>query len=178
MGIPNASPIWSPLSRTREIALMLTGWQSETGTGGERQFGPRLAEFLATLPCFRDHPDRIRLVDSHDGTWNVVALLRGSGRRTLAMAGHYDTVPVANYRDLAPLACQPEPLLAALLEDLRSRPLSPQEEKALQDFESGDFLPGRGFARHEIRAGGWHCGSGASVRPAGLFGQPAVCGHT
>ncbi len=171
MGIPNASPIWSPLSRTREIALMLTGWQSETGTGGERQFGPRLAEFLATLPCFRDHPDRIRLVDSHDGTWNVVALLRGSGRRTLAMAGHYDTVPVANYRDLAPLACQAEPLLAALLEDLRSRPLSPQEEKALQDFESGDFLPGRGLL--DMKSG---LAAGIAVLEH-LSGQPDFSGN-
>lgn len=136
---------WDPTELTRRLSVAMTEWQSESGTGGEVAFGEKLAGLIRTLPYFAAHPDRVRLLPSHDGTMNVVALLRGRGRRTLAFAGHYDTVPVANYRELAHLACQPEPLLEALIADLRSRALSPQEEKALADFESGDFLPGRGL---------------------------------
>ena len=139
---------WNPTARTRALSVTMTEWQSETGTEGERQFGPRLAALLRTIPYFASRPDQVREIASHDGTVNVVALLRAHGNgqgKTLVLAGHYDTVPVANFRDLAPLACQPEPLLEALLADLRSRSLSPQEEKALADFESGDFVPGRGL---------------------------------
>lgn len=138
---------FNPSDRCRELTITMTRWKSETGTEGEKDFGPRLHALLSEWPCFREHPDNLRLVPSHDGTMNLAALVRGrkGNRRTLALAGHYDTVPVANYRDLAPLATEPEPLMEALLADLRSRPLSPQEEKALADFESGDFLPGRGL---------------------------------
>lgn len=142
-----------PADRARDITLTLTRWKSETGTEGEQSLAPRLHALLAEWDYFRAHPDNLRLIPSHDGTMNLAALVRGGGddRRTLAMAGHYDTVPVANYRDLAALATEPEPLLDALLADLRSRPLSPQEEKALADFESGDFLPGRGLL--DMKAG-------------------------
>ncbi len=144
---------FQPADRCREISITLTRWKSETGTEGEREFAPRLHALLSEWPYFRAHPDQLRLLPSHDGTMNLAALVRGRGksRRTLAFAGHYDTVPVANYRDLVELATEPEPLLEALLTDLRSRPLSPQEEKALADFESGDFVPGRGLL--DMKAG-------------------------
>lgn len=146
---------FDPEARCRLLSIMMTEWQSETGTPGEVEFGPRLAQYLRGLPAFQGHPERVRLLPSHDGTQNVVALLRGQSagdnRKTILLAGHYDTVPVANYRELAPLACAPEPLLDALLKDLRSRPLSPQEEKALADFETGDFVPGRGLL--DMKAG-------------------------
>lgn len=148
-------PAFDPEARCRALSIMMTEWQSETGTSGEVEFGPRLAAYIASLPAFQQHPERVRLLPSHDGTQNVVALLRGAAAgencRLLLLAGHYDTVPVANFRDLAPLACQPAPLLEALLQDLRSRPLSPQEEKALADFETGDFVPGRGLL--DMKAG-------------------------
>lgn len=138
---------FAPEERCRALSVAMTRWKSETGTEGERDFGPKLAATLSEWPYFRAHPENLKLVPSHDGTMNVVALVRGQPghRRTLAFAGHYDTVPVANYRDLASLATEPDLLLDALLADLGSRPLGPQEEKALADFESGDFIPGRGL---------------------------------
>lgn len=134
-------------ARCLDHALCLVEWASETGTPGEAAFGEKAAALLRGLPCFADHPERVRLIGSHGDPQRqiVVGLLRGAGRRTLVLAGHYDVVSAANYRDLADLAFSPGPLLAALRQDLASRPLSAAEEKARADFESGDFLPGRGL---------------------------------
>lgn len=133
--------------RVRELSCRLVGWGSETGTPGEAEFGERLAGLLRELPYFRDHPDQVRLVDSHGDpmTRSVAALVRGKGARTLALAGHYDVVSIENYRELGPLAFKPDELLAALIADLKSRPLNLVEQRALEDFDSGAFLPGRGM---------------------------------
>lgn len=133
--------------RVRELSCRLVGWGSETGTPGEAQFGERLAGLLRELPYFRDHPDQVRLVDSHGDpmTRSVVAIVRGQGPRTLALAGHYDVVSIENFRELGPLAFKPNELLAALIADLESRPLNLSEQRALDDLRSGKFLPGRGM---------------------------------
>ncbi|HEV2675633.1 MAG TPA: M20/M25/M40 family metallo-hydrolase [Aliidongia sp.] len=138
---------WNPAERVRDLSLRLVRWASVTGTPGEAAFAERLAGLLREIPYFRDHPDHIRLVDSHGDpmTKNVVALVRGRGARTLVLAGHYDVVAIENYRDLAPLAFEPDKLLAALLADLGSRRLNAAEQRALDDFQSGAFLPGRGL---------------------------------
>jgi len=139
--------IWDPTERVRELSYRLVGWASETGTSGEAAFGEKLAGLLREIPHFQANPDDITLIDSHGSlpTRNVVALVRGKGSRTLALAGHYDVVSVDNYRDLAALAFEPDALREALVADLSSRPLSPSEERALDDFRSGDFIPGRGM---------------------------------
>jgi len=54
-------------------------------------------------------------------------------------------VETTNYLDLKHLACQPDGLKAALLVDLQSRTLSATEARALEDLESGGFIPGRGM---------------------------------
>ncbi len=138
---------WSPGLRVRELSYRLVGWGSETGSGGEAEFGHRLASLLREIPYFRDHPDQVRLVDSHGDpmTQSVVAIVRGKGPRALAMAGHYDVVSIENYRELAPLAFKPDQLLAAVIADLESRPLKAAERRALEDLKSGEFLPGRGL---------------------------------
>ena len=138
---------WHPAERVRDLSLRLVEWASVTGTPGEAAFAEQLAGLLREIPYFRDHPDHIRLVDSHGDpmTKNLVALVRGRGSRTLVLAGHYDVVAIDNYRDLAPLAFKPDELLAALLADLESRRLNAAEQRALDDFRSGAFLPGRGL---------------------------------
>ncbi len=138
---------WNPTERVRELSYRMVRWPSETGTADEASFGPKLAELLREMPYFRDNPDDIVVIDSHGSpmTKNVIALVRGTGRRTLALAGHYDVVETANYRDLKHLAYEPDALMEALITDLSSRPLAPNEEKALADFRSGDYVPGRGM---------------------------------
>lgn len=135
-------------NRAREFALRLTSWPSETGTPGEAKFADHLHGLLSELPYFRKHPEDLRLVDSHGDplTRNVVGLVRGTGKRTLVMAGHFDTVSTDNYHELKPLACDSLRLKDALIENLAGRDnRSEQEERALQDLLSGDFLPGRGL---------------------------------
>ncbi|MDR6953626.1 arginine utilization protein RocB [Ancylobacter sp. 3268] len=140
-------PNWNPEARVRELSCRLVEWGSETGSLGEAAFGERLAGLLRDIPYFRERPDQVRLVDSHGDpmTRSVVAIVRGKGMRALAMAGHYDVVSIDNYRDLAPLAFKPDELLGALISDLENRPLKPGERRALEDFKSGEFLPGRGL---------------------------------
>ena len=134
-------------ARAKNLSLLMTRWPSVTGSPDEAAFSERLRAHLAETPYFRNHPYQLFTVDSHGEpkTQNVVALVRGRGRRTVGMAGHFDTVSIANYGTLAPLACDPEPLTEALLQELRSRPLNGAETKALKDFESGDFIAGRGL---------------------------------
>jgi arginine utilization protein RocB len=138
---------WHPFDRAKGISYRLVSWPSESGTPGEAEFAERLAALLREIPYFRDHPEDIALIDSHGSPMarSVVAVVRGTGRRTLALGGHFDTVETANYLDLQHLACRPDALREALLADLRSRPLSAAETRALADLESGDFIPGRGM---------------------------------
>jgi len=154
-------------ARTKDLSLMMTRWPSVTGTPDEADFSGRLHALLAETPYFQRHPDQLLTVDSHGEplTRNVVALVRGTGRKTVVLAGHFDTVSIANYGTLAPLACDPGPLTQALLEELRSRPLNGAEEKALRDFESGDFIAGRGLL--DMKSG-LAAGIAAMERFAGL----------
>lgn len=130
-----------------ELALRLVGWSSETGTPGEATFSDHLVSVLKEIPYFQQNPDNIRTIASHGDplTHNVVALVRGKGKHTLALAGHFDTVATDNYHELKSLACESTKLKDALIADLSRRSRSAQEERALEDLLSGDFLPGRGM---------------------------------
>ncbi len=131
----------------RDLALRMVSWPSETGTAGEAEFADRLHALLADIPYFRDHPQDLRLIESHGDpmTRSVVALVRGAGRRAIALVGHFDTVSTDNYHELKPLACDSLKLKEGLIADLSRKVRSEQEERALQDLLSGDFLPGRGM---------------------------------
>ncbi|MDO9418750.1 M20/M25/M40 family metallo-hydrolase [Pararhizobium sp.] len=133
--------------RTRDLSLLMTEWPSVTGSLDEAAFSQRLVDLLATTPYFASHPQQLITVDSHGEpmTKNVLALVRGKGRKCIVLAGHFDTVSIANYGTLAPLACQPGALLKALVQELSSRPLNAVEQRTLDDLNSGDFLPGRGL---------------------------------
>jgi len=143
----NLRPAWNPGPRTRELSNRLVEWDSQTGSAGEAVFGERLAGLLREIPYFQNHPDHVRLVDSHGDPMrrSVIAVVRGKGRRALALAGHYDVVSVENYRELAALAFKPDELLPALIADLKGRPLAAAERRALEDLDSGDFAAGRGM---------------------------------
>ena len=131
--------------RAREFSYTLVGWPSVTGTPEEAEFPNRLARLLAEWPYFRDHPEHLivePVPGDPNGRASVLALVRGSGPRTVIFAGHFDVVPVDDYGDLAPLAGQPDELSDALIERLKATGEHPE---ALKDLESGDFVPGRGM---------------------------------
>ncbi len=78
-------------------------------------------------------------------TSSVVALTSGDGSRTIIiLAGHFDIVSTAHYGVLASLACNPESLTGALMEELESRARIVSKDKTLADLKSG-FVPGRGL---------------------------------
>ena len=122
--------------------MLLTSWPSVTGSADEVAFAERLKDFLAHF----------------DGVWtesipqdprrNVLALKRGANRQTIVCTGHFDVVPVEDYGALKALAFSAEALLPAIIERLRKTGENPL---ALEDFESGDYLPGRGLL--DMKAG-------------------------
>lgn len=129
-------------ARAREIALTLTSWPSVTGSQDESAFAQKLSLFLS-------HFDRVWTEPiPGDHRSNVFALKRGRSRRTIVLTGHFDVVPVSDYGALEPLAFSTERLLPEIVARLRRSGESPL---ALADFESGEFLPGRGLL--DMKAG-------------------------
>ncbi|WP_245292877.1 M20/M25/M40 family metallo-hydrolase [Pararhizobium arenae] len=135
------------LSRAGQLSVEMTRWPSVTGSDGEAQFSSRLTSLLRSLPAFYDTPENVFARDSHGSParQNVFALVRGEGRRCLVLAGHFDTVSIANYTTLSALACEPEALTTALIAELSAKSRNAVEEKALSDLLTGDFLAGRGL---------------------------------
>lgn len=130
--------------RARHFAHLLVGWPSVTNTADEARFAERLRDELAGWPVFEDNPSDLCKAPApglHDRA-SVLALVRGDGPQTVLLVGHFDTVSVEDYGDLAPLAGQPEALRAALIARLTASGADPQ---ALDDLASGRFLPGRGM---------------------------------
>lgn len=129
----------------RDWSLWLTRQPSVTGSAGERALPGLLREKIAASKALRDAT--CWLIEAEGDPLKracLAVLMRGSGRETVLLTGHYDTVSVADYGDLAALATEPEALKAALLARL-SEPVTPAEHRARTDLESGDFLPGRGL---------------------------------
>jgi arginine utilization protein RocB len=136
---------WLP--RVRRLTHTLVGMPSVTQTQDEVRFAAHLHTLLAAHPYFQAHPDHVWVEPIGDDPYqraNVYALVRGTGRDTVVLAGHYDVVNVDNYGALAPWAFDPDALLPRLIAALRHRAASPADQLALHDLESGAYLPGRG----------------------------------
>src|SRR5215213_7720954 len=125
-------------------ALELTARASVNGTPDEASFARWLARRLADTPGFT-RVWTIPVPGDPSGRAAVAALAPGQGARTVLLTGHFDTVHVEDYGDLAPLAFRPYQLRAALLEHLAAQPTEPAAALALADLRSGEFLPGRGL---------------------------------
>jgi arginine utilization protein RocB len=131
-------------------ALELTARASVNGTPDEGSFAGWLAGRLADTPGFT-RVWTIPVPGDPLGRAAVAALAPGEGARTVLLTGHFDTVHVEDYGDLAPLAFRPYQLRAALLEHLAAQPAEPAAALALADLRSGEFLPGRGLL--DMKAG-------------------------
>ena len=138
-----------PLARrAAEWTFELVAVPSVTGTVEEAAFAEWLRERLAAHPAFAGDPDSvwtIRLEGDPLGRACVAALLKGEGARTLVLTGHFDTVHIADYGELAPLAMKPFELKDALLVRREGGAGTAAEQLASADLQSGAFLPGRGL---------------------------------
>lgn len=134
-------------NQAQSLTLEMVKAVSVTQSQGEHEFPKVLHRMMAREAYFQAHPEHVWLEqipgDPFDRS-NLVALVRGQGSSTVVLTGHYDVVSIANYGALEPWACDPETLLVKLVEDLRMNARSDAEKRALTDFESGEFLPGRG----------------------------------
>ena len=148
----NDQPADSPPARSwfdlvRALTVQLVRHASVTNTLGEVTFAAVLRDVLVRMPYFQRHPEHLRIEpipgDALERS-NVIALVKGSGARTVVLSGHYDVVSTANYGELEPWACRTDELLPRLVEQLRQLGGTESDQRALRDLESGDFLPGRG----------------------------------
>ena len=129
------------------LTLALVHIPSVNGTADEVGFAERLHALLAERSYFSENPElvwRERIEGDPHGRENVYALVRGSGRATVMLTGHYDVVDIGNYGSLADWAFDPEALLPRLIAQLEQSGQSDANALALADLRSGDFLPGRG----------------------------------
>jgi arginine utilization protein RocB len=133
-------------ARAREIALELTSWPSVTGSAGEAAFAQRLQEYLR-LKGF-DESILFPVDAGANARGNLAVLKRGRSAQTILLTGHFDTVPYEDYGVLADVAIDPEALTKSIISRLRQ---SGESKLALRDFESGDFLAGRGLL--DMKAG-------------------------
>jgi arginine utilization protein RocB len=131
-------------ARAKDLALKFTSWASVTGSAGEVAFATRLLESLNAF----DKRWFQKIEGDSFGRSNVFALKRGRSSRTIVLTGHFDVVPIENYGSLQGLAFEPLTLLPAAIARLKATGENP---KALADFESGEFLPGRGLL--DMKAG-------------------------
>jgi arginine utilization protein RocB len=126
----------------RALALTFAAWPSVTGTAGEADFPLRLKNELRGF-------DDIWLSPVPGGSHarqNLFALKRGKSPSCVVLTGHFDVVAVDDYGTLP--AFDVEALLPATIARLKA---TGENAKALADFESGDFLPGRGLL--DMKAG-------------------------
>lgn len=141
----NVPPLTERGCRARALAIDLVEHLSVTGTPGEVSFAAHIHAILGRIAYFAAKPDHLStaLVDGEpEGRANVIGLVRGRGRRTVVLAGHFDVVSVDNYLALSALAHRPEPLSRATCAALAESGEAPH---VLRDLSSGDFLAGRGL---------------------------------
>ena len=98
----------------------------------------------------RQFDENIRLsIDSGSNVrGNLAVLKRGRSAQTIVLTGHFDTVSYEDYGALADFALDPETLTKSIISRLQQ---SGESSHALRDFESGDFLAGRGLL--DMKAG-------------------------
>ena len=132
-------------AKIKTLAVELTQIRSVVGTSGENDVAKKVYETLAELDYFRLHPDNLRLLPVREdelGRNGVFALIEGSrspSKKTLLCIGHIDTVGVADYGGLQPIATDP----AALKQKLTAA--TKFSEPALSEILSADWLLGRGI---------------------------------
>jgi arginine utilization protein RocB len=140
--------------RAEYWALKMTELPSVSGSAEEAAFPQALSTLLRQSPPFKGHPENVWTIPVPGGRHQrgcVAALVRGNGRRTVVLTGHFDTVPIEDYGDLKPLAGRAAELKEGLLSRLRKSAITRAEKLALEDLSGPDYIPGRGLL--DMKAG-------------------------
>jgi arginine utilization protein RocB len=140
--------------RTEFWTRTLTPIPSVTGTDDEAAFAGKLLDLLKGSPAFADDPDSLWAVGVPGGAFpraSVCGLVRGNGRRTVILTGHFDIVETSGYGPLEPLALTPDELGPALIGAIEKEPFDKYTAKALDDLRSGKFIAARGLL--DMKAG-------------------------
>lgn len=124
--------------------LRLVEVPSVSGTDKEVQAAYKLQELLYEIPYFDRHSDSVKLVPLENdpfGRCIVTAYLDldPDCQDTVILTGHYDVVDVEEYGHLMDVAYDVE----KITECINRMPL---DQDSLKDFESGEWLFGRGTA--------------------------------
>lgn len=132
------------ISKTKEIALELTGVLSVVNTIGEIAVSEKVYNILKEMKYFKNNEKDLKYISVLNdklGRKSVMATIRGqknNSNKTVVLIGHTDTVGISDYGSLKDYANQP----FELTEKLKEIEL-PKEVKA--DLESGKYLFGRGL---------------------------------
>lgn len=116
---------------------------SVNSTPGEKKIGEFIEAYLREFPYFKLHPEYVyiqKLKNDPLERRNVIALIRGekeASDEAVILHGHTDTVGVEDFGKLEPYAFDCDGLQKVLQE-------VELPEKVRKDYESGDYLFGRG----------------------------------
>jgi len=130
--------------RIYQNLLRLVAVPSVSGTDDEIKAAYKLEELLYEIPYFTVHRDHVKLVPLEGdpfGRCIVTAWLEAcpGNKRTVILTGHYDVVDVEEYGHLQDKAYDVEAITGCI-------DGMPLDEDSRKDFESGEWLFGRGTA--------------------------------
>ncbi len=135
------------MKTAKELLLELVKVRSVTGTLQECDVAKRILELVREDPYFTAHPELCGAWDGGDSLGRPViwALKKGTGRRTVVLSGHYDTVDTACYGIYEKSALDPDALRAAFLQN------PPDDAELRRDLADENWMFGRGCA--DMKAG-------------------------
>ena len=130
--------------RIYENLVRLIQAPSISGTGDEVLAAEKIEELLYEIPYFQAHPEavmRVPVPEDPFGRYLVAAWLETAPDRpdTVILTGHYDVVDLEEYGELKEIACDVEEITRRIGE-------LPLPDQAREDYESGEWLFGRGTA--------------------------------
>ena len=115
-----------------------------SGTESEKMTAYKIEELLREIPYFRDHPENVKLIPLVDDPFERSIVtgfmeLNPGYPDTVILTGHYDVVDVEEFGHLQDIAYNVEEITKRINE-------MPLDEDSQKDFESGEWIFGRGTA--------------------------------
>lgn len=120
----------------------LVATPSISGTTDEVKAAQEIDKLIKNIPYFTKHPENVKLIPINNDPYNraltTAFLPSKSGRKdTVILTGHYDVVDIEEYGTLKNVAFDMEEITKRINE-------LPLDDEAKIDFESGEYLFGRG----------------------------------